>query len=238
MLDLSLVVSSFGRLIVGVGLTLQLFVMILAVGLVLGLLVAMAHSSRSRVVSSVAAAYILLFRGTPSLVQLFLVYYGLGQFESVRASVLWPVLRDPFWCSVLALGLNSAAYTGKLLSGALKAVPHGLIEAAAVLALPRAQIFARVQLPLAVQLAIPAYSNEVILTLKATSLASTVTLMDLTGTARLLVSETYAPYEVFVTAGFIYLVMTMAIARLFQWLEKVVRHRTGFQSAAQSAARS
>jgi polar amino acid transport system permease protein/octopine/nopaline transport system permease protein len=226
-LKFSLLTESIGRLLTGVGLTLQLFVTILAVGLVLGSFVALAHSSHSKAMSKVAATYILIFRGTPSLVQVFLVYYGLGQFEAVRHSIFWPILREPFWCTVLALGLNSGAYTGKLFSGALEAVPQGLIEAAAALALPRRQIFFRVRAPLAIQLAIPAYSNEVILTLKATSLASTVTLMDLTGTARLLVSETYAPYEIFVMAGLMYLLMTMVIARVFRWLEQSVGRRTG-----------
>jgi ABC-type arginine/histidine transport system permease subunit len=106
-------------------------------------------------------------------------------------------------------------------------MPHGVVEAAQALALPRRAIFFRVKAPLAVQLALPAYSNEVILTLKATSLASTVTLMDLTGTARLIVSETYAPYEIFVTAGLIYLGMTLIITRLFRWLERAVARRLG-----------
>lgn len=227
MLDASLMASSLGELAGGVFLTLRLFITILAVGLLLGVPVAIAHASGSRVGHGSAAAYILLFRGTPALVQIYLAYYGLGQFEFVRTSSLWPVLREPFWCAVIALGLNSGAYTGRLLSGAIHAIPRGLIDAAASLALPKRATFFRVKLPLVVQLALPAYTNEVILTLKATSLASTITLMDLTGTARLLVSETYAPYEIFVTAGLIYLVMTLGIARLFRWLERRVNAWTG-----------
>jgi polar amino acid transport system permease protein/octopine/nopaline transport system permease protein len=227
--------ASVTRLLGGLVLTVELFAAILAVGLLLGIPTALAHAGRSRAARGISATYILIFRGTPSLVQLFLVYYGLGQFEAVRTSMFWPLLREPFWCTVIALGLNSGAYTGKLVSGALKAVPYGLVEAAQALALPRRQIFRRITAPLVVQLALPAYSNEVILTLKATSLASTVTLMDLTGTARLIVSETYAPYEIFLTTGLVYLVMTMFLARTFGWLESVVARRTG---ATDRSARS
>ena len=227
MLDMSLMIGSLGELAGGLWLTLRLFVTILAVGIVLGIPVAVLHASTSRPAHAMAATYILLFRGTPSLVQLYLVYYGLGQFEAVRASVLWPVLREPFWCAVIALGLNSAAYTGRLMSGALNAIPRGLIDATKALALPARATFFRIKLPLVVQLALPAYANEVILTLKATSLASTITLMDLTGTARLLVSQTYAPYEIFMTAGLIYLVMTLALTRLFRSLERRVNALTG-----------
>jgi polar amino acid transport system permease protein/octopine/nopaline transport system permease protein len=227
MLDFSLMLSSIMRLLGGLVLTLELFASILMVGIVIGVPVALAHASKSRFTHAVAAGYILVFRGTPSLVQLFLVYYGLGQFEAVRTSALWPLLREPFWCTVAALGLNSGAYTGRLISGALTAVPHGVVEAAQALALRPSAIFFRVKAPLAVQLALPAYSNEVILTLKATSLASTVTLMELTGTARLIVSETYAPYEIFLTAGLIYLGMTLIITRVFRWLERAVARRLG-----------
>ena len=227
MLDFALMAQSIVRLLGGVVMTLELFCLILLVGAVLAVPVGLAHSSRSRWAHAIAAGYILMFRGTPSLVQLFLVYYGLSQFEAVRASVLWPVLREPFWCTVIALGLNSGAYTGRLLSGALRAVPRGLVEAAEALALPRRAIFFRVKAPLVIQLALPAYSNEVILTLKATSLASTVTLMELTGTARLIVSETYAPYEIFLTTGLLYLGMTLVVTRLFRWLEHTVAWRLG-----------
>jgi polar amino acid transport system permease protein/octopine/nopaline transport system permease protein len=172
-----------------------------------------------------AHAYILFFRGTPSLVQVFLLYYGAGQFERVQGSFLWPVLRDPFWCVVIALALNSASYTGKTLAAALAAVPKGVQEAAFSLGLARYQAFIAIDLPLAVRTAMPAFGNEIILTCKATSLASTVTLMELTGSARLLSAETYAPYEVFLSAGLIYLAINYGLMFVMRRVELSCSHR-------------
>jgi polar amino acid transport system permease protein/octopine/nopaline transport system permease protein len=141
--------------------------------------------------------------------------------------VVWPLLRDPFTCAVIALGLNSGAYTARILMGALSAVPKGIVEAAEALGLSRASILTRIKAPIAIRIAIPAYANETILNLKATSLASTVTIMELTGTSKLLVSETYAPYEMFVAAGLIYLAMTFFLSHGFRILELNIARRTG-----------
>jgi ABC-type arginine/histidine transport system permease subunit len=134
------------------------------------------------------------------------------------------VLRDPFWCVVIALGLNSASYTGKTLAAALAAVPKGVKEAAFSLGLARYQSFLTVELPLAARTALPAFGNEIILTCKATSLASTVTLLDLPGTARLLSSETYAPYEVFLSAGLVYLAINYGLMFLMRRLESSFKY--------------
>jgi polar amino acid transport system permease protein/octopine/nopaline transport system permease protein len=160
-------------------------------------------------------------------VQLFFLYYGFGQFSFIRHSVVWPLLRDPFACAVIALGLNSGAYTARILMGALAAVPKGIVEAAEALGLSRTTILSRVKAPIAIRIAIPAYANETILNLKATSLASTVTIMELTGTSKLLVSETYAPYEIFVGAGMVYLAMTFVLSHAFRILELNIARRTG-----------
>ncbi|MBC7793981.1 MAG: ABC transporter permease subunit [Clostridia bacterium] len=223
MLDPAVMLDAVPRLLGGVSLTLQLTACVLIAGATLAVPIALAHESSHSALRRGARAYMLLFRGTPTLVQIFIVYYGLGQFEMVRLSPAWPVLREPFWCAVIALGLNSAAYTGRLLAGALQSVPRGLIGAAQALGLSPGQVFRSIQLPLALRLAVPAYGNEVILTLKATSLASTITLMELMGTARVLVSDTFAPYEIFVTAGAVYLALTFAIARVFRQIERRMR---------------
>jgi His/Glu/Gln/Arg/opine family amino acid ABC transporter permease subunit len=227
MFDFSLLMSSFPRLLAALPVTLELFVVIVVVGLIVGVPAALLGLSSSRVVSGGVKFYIGAFRGTPALVQLFFLYYGFGQFSFIRHSVVWPLLRDPFTCAVIALGLNSGAYTARILMGALSAVPKGIVEAAEALGLSRVTILSRVKAPIAIRIALPAYANETILNLKATSLASTVTIMELTGTSKLLVSETYAPYEIFVAAGMVYLAMTFFISHAFRILELNIARRTG-----------
>jgi ABC-type arginine/histidine transport system permease subunit len=134
------------------------------------------------------------------------------------------MLRDPFWCVVIALGLNSASYSGKTLAAALAAIPQATRDAAFVLGLSRPRAFWLIELPLAIRTALPAFGNEVILSCKATSLASTVTLLELTGTARLLASETYAPYEVFLGAGIVYLVVNFVLITGLRRLESSLGH--------------
>jgi His/Glu/Gln/Arg/opine family amino acid ABC transporter permease subunit len=227
MLDFSLMLSSVPRLCESLPVTLELFFTVVVVGLVIGIGLAFISTLQSRVCNSLITGYIAIFRGTPALVQLFFVYYGLGQFEFIRESFVWPVFRDPFPCAVIALGMNSGAYTANILMGALSAVPKGLVEGAQALGLSKTATLFRIKAPLAVRIAIPAYTNETILNLKATSLASTVTIMELTGTSRLLVSDTYAPYEIFLTAGLIYLLMTYIVAYIFRGIEQYIDRKTG-----------
>jgi His/Glu/Gln/Arg/opine family amino acid ABC transporter permease subunit len=222
--DISIVWSALPALAMGALLTLKLTALVILLGSVLAFPLALAKNARRAAIRSVANAYIMFFRGTPSLVQVFLLYYGASQFHSIQGSFLWPVLRDPFWCVVIALGLNSASYSGKTLAAALAAVPKGIKEAAFTLGLARHQSFLTVELPLAARAALPAFGNEIILTCKATSLASTVTLLDLTGTARLLSSETYAPYEVFLSAGLVYLAINYSLMLAMRRLESSFRY--------------
>ncbi|MFM0045623.1 ABC transporter permease subunit [Paraburkholderia sediminicola] len=229
MFDFSLLFSSFPRLLSALPVTIELFAAIMVVGLIVGVPTAILGLSRSRFLDVCVRFYIGAFRGTPALVQLFFLYYGFGQFSFVRHSVLWPLLRDPFTCAVIALGLNSGAYTARILMGALSAVPKGIVEAAEALGLSHAAILTKIKAPIAVRIALPAYANETILNLKATSLASTVTIMELTGTSKLLVSETYAPYEIFVAAGLVYLAMTFIVSNTFRMLEKMIARKTGKQ---------
>lgn len=224
MFDINLLWSVLPGLVEGAWLTLTLTAWVIALGAGLSVPLALCKNARTGTLRAAANAYVLFFRGTPALVQLFLLYYGAGQFDAIRTSVLWPVLRDPFWCVVIALGLNSAAYTGKTLAAALAAVPAGLREAAFVLGVSRPRAFLLVDFPLAARTALPAFGNEIILTCKATSLASTVTLLELTGTARLLTSETYAPYEVFLGAGLVYLAINYLLLRGIRTVEASINH--------------
>ena len=131
------------------------------------------------------------------LVQLFLVYYGLAQFDAVRNSPMWPYLRDPFWCATVTMTLHTAAYIAEILRGAIQAIPPGEIEAARALGMSKPKAMFYIILPRAARIGLPAYSNEVILMLKASALASTVTLLELTGMARTIIARTYLPVEIF-----------------------------------------
>ncbi|SFP37623.1 amino acid ABC transporter membrane protein 2, PAAT family [Bradyrhizobium sp. Ghvi] len=219
MLDFSIMADAFPNLLKGAGMTGRLSILILLLGMMLAVPLAYARNAQSIWLHGPASIYILVIRGIPSLLQVFIVYYGLGQFSFVRNSALWPIFRDPFWCVIIALGLNSAAYTAEIIAGALRQVPKGLVEAAQALGLSWFQTQRKVTIPLAVRAALPAYENEVILTIKATSLASTITLLDLTGAARLEVSNTFAPYEVFLTAGAIYFCITTSLSWLLRRFE-------------------
>jgi arginine/ornithine transport system permease protein len=161
-----------------------------------------------------------VIRGTPMLLQLFLLYYGLAQFEAVRESVFWPWLRSAWFCSVAAFAINTCAYTTEILHGAMRSLPGGEIEAAKALGMSRWVTFRRIVLPSAFRRALPAYGNEVVLMLHGTSLASVVTLYDLTGAAREVNSRYYLPFEAFITAGVCYLLITFVLVAMFRAAEK------------------
>jgi len=218
-MDVALIVQTIPQLLNGLALTVLLTTASVVAGSFIAIPLALAGASGSRVISLPVRAYTFVFRGTPLLVQLFLVYYGLGQLEWVRASVAWPILRDPFWCALVAFSLNNSAYTTEILRGGLRAVPPGEIEAAKALGMPLLLRIRRIILPIAFRLSLPAYGNEVILMLKASSLASTITIMELTGTARKIVAQTFAPYEVFVAAALLYLTVTFLFTSVFSLIE-------------------
>jgi len=214
MLNFELMWESVPDLLGGLVVTLELTVMSLIFGMVLALPIAVLRTARNPMFWIPAYGYITFFRGTPLLVQIFLIYYGLGQFEWVKATPLWTVLRDASSCAVLAFSLNTAAYTAEILRGAIAAVPRGEIEAALALGMSRFLAFRLIGLPRAFRLALPAYGNEIILVIKSSSLASTITLLDITGTARTIVAQTFAPYEIFLVAGALYLALTFVTTRL------------------------
>jgi octopine/nopaline transport system permease protein len=215
-----LMADAFPRLLAGVPLTLQLVALAEILGLVLATGTALARLSGNRVLEGVAQAYVFVFRGTPLLVQIFLIYYGLGQFPAIRESVLWPVLREPYWCAVLALMLNTGAYTSEIIRGGIQSVPHGQVEAARACGMGRWLTFRRIVAPVAVRQALPAFGNEVILMVKASSLASTITLMEITGIARRIIAQSYAVFEVFIVAGAIYLMINFTLAALVRIAER------------------
>ncbi|WP_349437738.1 ABC transporter permease [Pararhizobium sp. A13] len=215
-----LIVDVLPLLLDGALLTAQLAIASIALGFFMALPLALLRASSSPWLSQPALLYTFAFRGTPLLVQLFLIYYGAGQIEWVRSSFAWSILKEPYWCAVIAFSLNNAAYTTEILRGGIRAVPSGEVEAAKALGMSYALRTRRVVLPVAFRLSLPAYGNEVVLMLKASSLASTITLMELTGTARKIVAQTFSPYEVFVSAALIYLGFTFLIVHVFARLER------------------
>ncbi len=211
------------RLLEGAYLTLELVAFAVLVGLLIAIPLGMARASRHWYVRALPFSYIFFFRGTPLLLQLFLVYYGLAQFDAVRQGPLWPYLRDPYWCALLAMTMHTAAYIAEIIRGAIQAVPPGEVEAARSLGMSRGQTMWHIVLPRAARIGLPAYSNEVILMLKASSLASTITLLELTGMARTIIARTYLPVEIFFAAGLFYLAMTFILVQVFRWIERKLR---------------
>lgn len=227
-MNVDVILANLPKLLQGAVLTLELVALSLVVGGLLALPLALMRVSERWWLRWPAYAYVFVFRGTPLLVQIFLVYYGLGQFEAVRASVLWPILREPYWCAIIAFALNTGAYTAEILRGAIQAVPVGEVEAAKAFGMSRALSLRRIILPRAFRIALPAYGNEVILMLKGSALASTITLLDLTGMARTIIARTYMPVEIFLAAGLVYLAITFVFVQLFRLLERRLgRHVVG-----------
>ncbi|WP_374565235.1 ABC transporter permease [Ideonella sp.] len=218
-MDFDVILDSLPMYGQGALVTLALLALSLGFGMLLALPLAMLRSLPSPWAWRPVWAFTYVMRGTPLLVQVFLLYYGLAQFEVVRESALWPLLRSAWFCAVAAFVLNTGAYTTEILYGAMRAVPGGEVEAAKALGMSRWTTFRRVILPSAFRRSLPAYGNEVVLMLHATSLASTVTLYDLTGAAREVNSRFYMPFEAFITAGVCYLLLTFVLVGLFRAAE-------------------
>ena len=219
-MDFDLMISSFPKLLSAALITLKLLSASLFFGLLVGLFFATLRINKNIFVNKFAYGYSYIFRGTPLLVQIFIIYFGLGQIEYLRNSFLWVILKEPYWCAIIAFTLNTGAYTSEILRSAFQTIKPGIIEAGKSLGISNKIIFYKVQIPIAIRQSLPAYGNEIILMLKGTSLASTVTLMDLTGVAKYIISTTFKPIEVFIVAGSIYLFMTFVVHNLIKFLEK------------------
>ena len=219
-MDLELMINSFPKLLSAAVITLKLLSVSLIIGLFIGLFFAILRINKNIFISKFAYGYSYVFRGTPLLVQIFIIYFGLGQIEYLRSTVLWVILKEPYWCAIIAFALNTGAYTSEILRSAFQTIKPGMIEAGKSLGISNKVIFFKVQIPIAIRQSLPAYGNEIILMMKGTSLASTVTIMDLTGVAKYIISTTFKPIEVFIVAGGIYLLMTFIIHNVIKFLEK------------------
>jgi len=219
-MDLTLMMTSLPKLLSATVVTLKLLSLSLFFGLIIGLLFAILRLNKNPVINKFAYGYSYVFRGTPLLVQIFIIYFGLGQIEYFRSTFLWVVFKEPYWCAIIAFALNTGAYTSEILRSAFETIKPGIIEAGKSLGISNKVIFYKIQIPVAIRQSLPAYGNEIILMMKGTSLASTVTLMDITGVAKHIVSTTYKPLEIFLMAGGIYLFMTFIIHNLIKYLER------------------
>lgn len=211
--------SYFPELLKGLHTSLMLTAVSLVLALLLALLFTVILTLKAPGLSHAVRAYITLFTGTPLLVQIFLIYYGPGQFPSIQhIPWLWNLLSQPWLCAMLALSLNSAAYTTQLFYGAIRAIPSGQWQSCAALGMSRKETL-HILLPYAFKRALSSYSNEVVLVFKSTSLAYTITLMDVMGYGQMMFGRTY-DVTVFAAAGVIYLCVNGLLTLLMRLIER------------------
>lgn len=219
-MDYSIIIDNLPIYLEGIQNTVLLVFFSLVLGLLLAIPLAILRTSKNMLIQAPIRGFIFFFRGTPLLVQMFLVYYGFGQFDLLKESFLWPLFKQAYFCALFAFTLNTCAYTTEIIRGAMVATPHGEIEAALAAGMSRATMLRRIVLPSAFRRALPAYSNEIIFMLHGSSLASVITIIDITGAARIINSRYYSPYEAFLTAALLYMAITFTIVFCVKQLEK------------------
>jgi His/Glu/Gln/Arg/opine family amino acid ABC transporter permease subunit len=218
--DLGIVWESLPRLLHGTLVTVEVTAISVVIGLCLAVPLALMRVSHNPILRAPVYAFIFYFRGTPLLVQIFLIYYGSGQFKDVLFQIgLWTFFREAHFCAVLSLTLNTAGYTAEILRGAIQAVPFGEVEAGRACGMSGTLLYRRIILPKAFRLAWPAYTNEVVFLLQATSLVSIITLMDITGVARVIAARSFAFYELFIAAALLYLILVYGVLFVFRRIE-------------------
>ena len=219
-MDYNVIINNLPLYLNGLLVTIQLVLIALVSGFGLAVPLALMAVSKNLFLRYPAKAYIYFFRGTPLLVQMFLLYYGMGQFEAIRESVFWMLFREAYWCAIIAFTLNTAGYTAEILRGAIEQTPFGEIEAANASGMSKSTLYRRIILPGSFRRALPAYGNEVIFMLHGSALAGVITIVDLFGAAKIVNSRYFVPFESFITAGFFYLCCTFCIIWFFKWVEK------------------
>jgi arginine/ornithine transport system permease protein len=220
-----LVLANWPLFAQGVWMTVQLTVLALLLGFAIALPLGLARARRVPWLTRAGGAYVYLFRGTPLLVQTFLIYYGLAQFDWIRGSWAWTFLREPWWCALIAFSLNSGAYATEIIRGAIETTPPGEIEAALALGLRPRQVDALLVIPSALRRALPQYGNEVVFMLHGSVVASVITLIDILGAGRTLNARYYLAYEGFLAAALLYMALTLVVVVGFRLLERrFLRH--------------
>ena len=215
----SLIFVNFFKVLNGLDDTLLLLLVSLPIGFILSLIFALGRVSKNYILSKTIEYYIFVIRGTPLLVQIYLIYFGLGSVKAIRESFLWIALKEPFWCGVIALTINTVAYGSEIFRGGIQAVSKGQVESGKSLGFSRIGLFRKIIFPIALRQVLPTYGNELILMVKATSLVSLTTYMEMTGIARRIMAVTWAPVEAFVAAGILYLFLNFLMVQFISYLE-------------------
>ncbi len=218
-MDFGPIIENLPLYLQGLGLTIELLILSLVIGFVLSLPVALAAASSIVTLNAPARAFIYVWRGTPLLIQMYMIYHGMAQFDFVREGPLWPIFKEAYWCALIAFALNTAAYTAEIIRGAIVQTPRGEIEAAKAMGMTDFTLYTRIILPSAFRRALPAYGNEAIFMLHGTALAGVITLIDLFGAARIVNSRHFIPFESYIAAGLFYLLLTFSMVWLFKKLE-------------------
>ncbi|PPR46452.1 MAG: Octopine transport system permease protein OccM [Alphaproteobacteria bacterium MarineAlpha5_Bin9] len=215
----SLIIVNFFQIFNALDETILLLIVSLPIGFIFSIIFAFGRLSKNKFVSKTISIYIFCIRGTPLLVQIYLIYFGLGNIKAVRESIFWILLKEPFWCGVLALVINTVAYGAEIFRGGIQSVKKGQIESGMALGFGKISLYRRLILPIALRQVLPTYGNELILMVKATSLISLTTYMEMTGVARKIMATTFAPVEAFVAAGSLYLFLNFLVVQLIKFLE-------------------
>ena len=215
----SLIFINFFKILNALDQTLLLLLASLPIGFILSLIFALGRVSKISIISKSIAAYIFIIRGTPLLVQIYLIYFGLGSIKAIRDSFLWYLLKEPFWCGILALTINTVAYGSEIFRGGIQSINKEQIESGKALGFGKIMMMRKIILPIAIRKVLPSYGNELILMVKATSLVSLTTYMEMTGIARKIMAKTFAPIEAFVAAGILYLFLNFLMVQFVKYLE-------------------
>ncbi len=219
-MDFSIIFENIDRYIEGFFLTIQLTGISLIIGLMFAIPLAVIRTSRNFLINAPVRFFVYIFRGTPLLVQMFIIYYGFGQFEWMKSTILWDFFKEAYFCALFTFTLNTCAYTIEIIRGAIESTPFGEVEAAKSVGMSRFLALRRIILPSSLRRAFPAYGNEVIFMLHGSALASVITLFDLTKAAGFINARYYAPFEAYITAGVFYLAITFTIVLTFKKVEK------------------
>ena len=214
-----LIIKNFFIVLSGLDNTLYLLIISLPLGFILSLTFALGRVSKFKILSNIIASYIFVIRGTPLLVQIYLIYFGLGSIKFIRESFLWYALKEPFWCGVIALTINTVAYGAEIFRGGIQSIDRGQIESGLSLGFSKILLMRKIILPIAIRKVLPSYGNELILMVKATSLVSLTTYMEMTGLARKIMATTFAPVEAFIAAGILYLFLNFLMVQFVKYLE-------------------
>ena len=215
----SLIYKNFFLVLSGLDNTILLLLISLPLGFVLALLFALGRVSKITLLSRTIASYIFVIRGTPLLVQIYLIYFGLGSVKFIRESFLWYALKEPFWCGVIALTINTVAYGAEIFRGGIQSIEKSQVESGLSLGFGKFLLLRKIILPIAIRKVLPSYGNELILMVKATSLVSLTTYMEMTGIARKIMAKTFAPVEAFIAAGLLYLFLNFLMVQFVKYLE-------------------